>query len=109
MTDLTDLKVGDIVHVRGEVTNMKPHNGAWYTISFDGQRDYALVTRDKIVHVERRQFKVGDRVQPDWHDSYDMKIIAIDGSFAWLKSHDPRRGDTRYTLSLDNLTLAETK
>lgn len=59
---MTDIKVGDIVHVRGKVTNMEPYDDASYTISFDGGRDFALVTRDEIVHVKRRQFKVGDRV-----------------------------------------------
>lgn len=106
---MTDLKLGDIVHVRGEVTNMKLHNGAWYVISFDGQRDHALVTRDKIVHVERRQFKVGDKVRNNSISSQCMTIVAIDRPFAWLKSDDPLFSETRSTILLDKLIFAETE
>lgn len=103
---MTDIKVGDIVHVRGEVHFREPNYSAQYMISFDGGRDYARVTRAEIVHVEPRQFKVGDRVRNNCISPQCMTIIAIDGPFAWIKTDDPR---TRYTCSLDKLTFVETK
>lgn len=77
-----DVKVGDTVHVRAQVTGTDrglprvEYEGAFFT-----------VFRKDIVHVEPRALVVGDTVT--WGSKvFNFRILAIDGDEAWLRSID---------------------
>lgn len=83
MIDLSKIRVGDEVTVRGEVTvvhhddphPIRLHGGTW-------------VKRKDIVahHPKPREFKPGDPVY--WFEKGAYKIVAIDGGQIWIKGRN---------------------
>lgn len=71
--------VGDIVHVRGEVTEMRA--GMWH-IEFDNVAGPLWVISSSIVHIEPRPLAVGDYV--GLAAGLRGTIKAIDGAVAWV-------------------------
>lgn len=89
---MTDLKVGDIVHVRGKIHAITREYAASLLISFDCGRDYARATPAEIVRLERRcpKIGVGSTIQSK-NDCCHGTVLAIDGVEAWVKWYDGRR------------------
>lgn len=79
-----DVKVGDVVHVRGTVVE-PPLDGA-LSCDFEGAGRW-FVRSDSIVHVEPRPLQVGDRVTYPWKD-FTGTILAIGAEHAWIKRSD---------------------
>jgi hypothetical protein len=85
-----DVKVGDVVHVRGTVHDVSSDSVDVGFILKKGTY-YRWVDLDNVVHLEPPPIKVGDRVRhqvsADWADwrSADWTVLAIDGEMLWIK------------------------
>lgn len=104
-----DCKVGDIVHVRGAVTEISKIGGKpFFLMDFDvqdkGARDLYLPT-DAIVLVEPRPIAVGDTVQfvdyalMPWPRNAPMKVHSVVGGRAWCQSE----GGYDYIIEVEKL------
>jgi hypothetical protein len=100
-----EVKVGDVVHVRGTVDRMN-HAANCIDVSFGAFPAVApyshWIRADCIVHVEPPPIKVGDRVHAG-NPTVVYTIKAIDGDAAWLWS-DATQG--HYTVRFDALKRA---
>lgn len=86
-----DIKVGDVVHVRGVVTDVIGPDGgdarSLFTVGFT-ELESADAWPEEIVHVEPRALQVGDRVKRPVFRNTGGEIRAIDGNIAWIKHDD---------------------
>lgn len=81
-----DVKVGDVVHVRGVVQYWTVDGAPM--MGFAEQPDIIRVGLSSIVHVEPRSLKVGDTVRFIRFKNGTpggQKIVAIAGDDAWLE------------------------
>lgn len=83
MTEILKPQVGDVVHVRGEVTNDPNSDGNIPVRFVPNTYSSFYVTPSAIVHIEPRPLKVGDRVRVE-QESRNGMILAIDGKEAWI-------------------------
>jgi hypothetical protein len=81
-----EVKVGDVVHVRGIVVGIHSNGIAaidFYVTDTAGPPHQGYgVAQAAIVHVESPPLKVGETVQ---HGSVDWTVLAIDGEMLWIK------------------------
>ena len=74
-----DVKVGDVVHVRGVVESVDP---SMFHVWVENSRSIFVVSKEDIVHVEPAALKVGDWVYTELSNLGEIK--AIIGDFAWV-------------------------
>ena len=103
-----DVKVGDVVHVRGTVLSLDPCKDGfpeeqYATVKFFEDDSGNLEIRyTDIVYVEPRPLAVGDEVRVSGYNSgCGAIILAIDGDEAWLKW---KHNTSRFIAKLIQLT-----
>lgn len=81
-----NIKLGDIVHVRGRVISTSPFGHPFIKFCSSNPINSVCVDESEIVHVEPHQLQVGDRVNiRGCKDSNEGEIIAIDDGVAWVR------------------------
>ena len=101
-----NVKVGDVVHVRGEVLEVRCDSGEFLVACRDEANNplsvayRAVVSNDRVVHVEPRPLKVGDRVKDD--RGYKGIIVAQCRGEFWVDYGD----DGCFTWGADELERA---
>lgn len=78
-----DIRVGDVVHVRGTILQSDFDGRLWFTAG----GVCGWVRPSTIVHVEPRPLAVGDKVvYSDGYGSGLAKIVTIVGDKAWVQT-----------------------
>jgi hypothetical protein len=80
-----DIKVGDIVHIRGRVLHLSntPQYVNYIGCAIGEPSSPIWIPKSEIIHVEPCPLKVGDRVITDF--GYFGTILAINDDVAWIK------------------------
>ena len=82
-----DIKVGDIVHIRGRVLHLSntPQYVSYIGCAIGEASSPIWIPKSEIIHVEPRPLKVGDNVK---FGGGHGNIRAIEDGVAWVRSKD---------------------
>jgi hypothetical protein len=106
MPDTSNLKPGDVVHVRATFQTAAQPDARSHRVVFDSG-DFAWVAPADIVHVEPRQLQVGDTVRvKNFNYRYVIRFIDDDG-VALLRPEDRKHAATHGAVSVEQLERAD--